>query len=629
MPLLRYAGKAWMAVQVVIAILGTFGALGFIAWATGRLPEEEREGLGAACIICIAATMLTLLPFALAKGMSLVVSVLGRLRELGSGPADELPYRYRRACTSCGFQWMWKPGDPQRKPRPRWAPALSRKPVAGGGRRSLLSKQSRRELHWVKARAYRPFLDELLAHWSGTHEPDVDFLLHSSEEAVAFFHDYQRALGEDPEMKVGHRVAGFIRNYHPLREEIVLFVRAYQHLRRGDRATATRGFQGLARTCPQFAEPWIWLSATADAPGRRSDCLTRAIGREPAHPLALDAQAVIQGEASLSEPQRDVGESAATIVRCPRCGGSLRHELGTEEITCQYCSYRAGIRDGDWHEAEEPPLVTTLRLQRRMQGPDWSEVAQTLHCQACGAELGMALHLAGQCAYCGSTNVLMEEDVRTLLQPDSLLPFVIDERQVSDALREAVRAGSGVFRGRRSLKIRSLRGVYVPFWVFDGTVEARWVETSASGELYSAQDRRIKYHDLAFPGVDVPPPSLLDQVGPFRLRKLVSYEARLLADWPAQLYTLDVEVVVEDAYDTMLLLSRRRAGLPAKVEVSWEDKAPPAETRRTFQVSGVTYQLALLPVWVALLEVRKGRSLALVNGQTGKVAMGPTLRANS
>jgi hypothetical protein len=37
----------------------------------------------------------------------------------------------------------------------------------------------------------------------------------------------------------------------------------------------------------------------------------------------------------------------------------------------------------------------------------------------------------------------------------------------------------------------------------------------------------------------------------------------------------------------------------------------------------MTYQLVLLPVWVALMQGADRRSLALVNGQTGKVAFGP------
>jgi hypothetical protein len=50
----------------------------------------------------------------------------------------------------------------------------------------------------------------------------------------------------------------------------------------------------------------------------------------------------------------------------------------------------------------------------------------------------------------------------------------------------------------------------------------------------------------------------------------------------------------------------------------------PVMLRRSFQTSGLTYQLVLLPVWVALLQVGDELCPALVNGQTGKVAFGPS-----
>jgi hypothetical protein len=110
----------------------------------------------------------------------------------------------------------------------------------------------------------------------------------------------------------------------------------------------------------------------------------------------------------------------------------------------------------------------------------------------------------------------------------------------------------------------------------------------------------------------------------FDLHALVPYEPRLLADWPAQLYNLDVEVVVKDAYDTMLALTSRQVGPPVKVMLAW-DSTPSSDARRSFQVSSTTYQLVLLPVWVALLQSQDERSLALVDGQTGKVVLGLNL----
>ena len=52
----------------------------------------------------------------------------------------------------------------------------------------------------------------------------------------------------------------------------------------------------------------------------------------------------------------------------------------------------------------------------------------------------------------------------------------------------------------------------------------------------------------------------------------------------------------------------------------------PAQLRRTFQVTTVTYQLVLLPVWVALVQREEKRRLAVINAQTGKTALSGPLK---
>ena len=46
-----------------------------------------------------------------------------------------------------------------------------------------------------------------------------------------------------------------------------------------------------------------------------------------------------------------------------------------------------------------------------------------------------------------------------------------------------------------------------------------------------------------------------------------------------------------------------------------------ARAVRTLQVSQTTYQLVLLPVWIAVLHSPTGRSMAWINGQTGTVLL--------
>jgi hypothetical protein len=80
--------------------------------------------------------------------------------------------------------------------------------------------------------------------------------------------------------------------------------------------------------------------------------------------------------------------------------------------------------------------------------------------------------------------------------------------------------------------------------------------------------------------------------------------------------------VVQEAYNTMLTKAVwRNRSLAIGQALSF------SELRRTFQVTTVTYQLVLLPMWVGLARQVHEARLVLVNGQTGRVALSSPLRS--
>jgi hypothetical protein len=79
---------------------------------------------------------------------------------------------------------------------------------------------------------------------------------------------------------------------------------------------------------------------------------------------------------------------------------------------------------------------------------------------------------------------------------------------------------------------------------------------------------------------------------------------------------------VEEASDAMLEAAMRRIRRSSpEAFKSWN-------TKRSFQVTTVTYQLVLLPVWTAVVGPRGQHTVVLVNGQTGEVASGSLVSRN-
>lgn len=566
-------------------------------------------------------------------------------------------------CPQCGHQSSFDPLEGCAVcPECGYTPPLDRRVVAepkedgkkGGAEQSLRSAQGLRAAEGVLSP-----LDELLGHWDGTHVPSHGITVRTKREVLALFQLYQQALGETRHFRAD-RHPSYARSYRPETDAVQSFVGAYLALKRGERARATQMLQGLTQRYPQFPDPWIWLSATTDDQATRIDYLENAIVAEPAHPLAQEALAVAQGRVPRPEAGGRAREQPRVVqTKCHRCGGSLRYEPGEGAVSCPYCGHRqelerANVVDG------EATLVGELQLRRRMQGQEWKEVRRVVHCQACGAELTMSRYLAKQCVFCGCSSVLAEDSSRAFVQPDGFLPFAVDKPQAVAAVEKTQRSAMGNLKtwwiGKQQ-ELLGLEAVYLPFWIFDGIVEvrkaalgpmssgSRWdlatgVRTLArypgdsvaerlSAHVKNGDEEReaavrkdlMVFDNLVYSALDFPPWWLLKQVLPFELRAVIAYESRLLADWPAALYQRDVEQVVEQAYNTMLAKAVwRHKSLALGQVVDF------AELRRTFQVTTVTYQLVLLPVWAGLARREQEHRLVLVNGQTGSVVMSSPLR---
>ncbi len=505
-------------------------------------------------------------------------------------------------CPQCGHESRFDPwADAAR------CPACGFTPPGGG--------PSGEYIRWARRQAYQPYLDELLAHWNGTHRPDQTFTLESQDDAVRWFHAYQRALGEDPRAVPGPHVQ-YTREYHPSRAEVLTLAGAYLWLRRGKRETAARDLEALAFTSPDFVDAWVWLTATTDDPDRRRDYLEKATRRDVGHPLARDALALAQGRVPLDgEPQAE----QVVVTQCPQCGAGLRYEPGARQVHCAHCGHQVALHEADVVDGPAR-AVSNLRLKRRHEGHTWAEAQRVLHCRTCGADLTMTRHLAQHCAFCGSTNVLVEDSRRKLEQPDGLLPFHLDEAQAAEVIRETQNALANRLvswlTGRRQ-QIEGMEGVYLPFWVFDGMVEVyRFSRGFATASKETLGLTTVE--NLPLPATAAPPPDLQRDLLPFAWQALVPYEPRLLADWPARIYDQDVELVSERARNLMVGRVRSQEQM---LNVGSRQRAQTGGQQAAYQVLGTTYQLILLPVWLGRLAGDDGVRLALVNGQSGKVAL--------
>ena len=141
--------------------------------------------------------------------------------------------------------------------------------------------------------------------------------------------------------------------------------------------------------------------------------------------------------------------------------------------------------DGEWTSAS---------------GSDWGADAEKLRvysCPSCGAELICdETTSATSCPYCGN-NTIVPGQFSGALKPDYVLPFKLDKAAAVAALKKH-------YGGKKLLPkafsnenhIEEVKGVYVPFWLYDGSaeVDVRCHGTKVSGYSTARENVTVTNH---------------------------------------------------------------------------------------------------------------------------------------
>ncbi len=317
--------------------------------------------------------------------------------------------------------------------------------------------------------------------------------------------------------------------------------------------------------------------------------------------------------------------------KCPCCTGALEFSPGAQKIKCPYCDTEFDIdtfRSLDEAIAGEGP--DQLDWSTR-PGSEWAEGEadgmSVYVCRSCGVEIvGDETTGAMACPYCGNP-VVMARTFAGELRPDAIIPFKLDKAAAKEAYKQHLSGKKllpRVFCDENHLD--ELRGIYVPFWLFDAEADA---DIRYKGmRVRSWSDSRYHYTEtshysifragsLAFDAIPADGSSkladdLMESIEPYDYRELVDFRTAYLAGYLADKYDIDADAN----------LDRITARAKQSVETTF------AATVKGF--SGVTVdqshvrlaqsraRYALLPVWILNTTWRDEKFIFAMNGQTGK-----------
>ena len=318
---------------------------------------------------------------------------------------------------------------------------------------------------------------------------------------------------------------------------------------------------------------------------------------------------------------------ATTIdYKCPCCGGNVQFSSELQQMQCPFCDTVFTVeqlkeKDEALSDAEEPAPASEVF------GDETAGNMGVYTCKSCGGELiADANTAATKCPYCANP-IILSKRLAGELMPEQVLPFKLSKEDAKAQLKKFV-SGKKLLPKRFSEEnqLDEIKGVYVPFWLYDVEMGANICYNAEKSRTWSDDDFRYeetKYYRLDRVGTllfdNIPadgskkmPDDLMESLEPYDMSQAKPFQTAYLSGYFADKYDVGAQECMpranERAKESTVRVFRGTVSGYDRVETAAADLQP----------KNAKPKYALLPVWL-LNTVYNGQKYQFaMNGQTGK-----------
>lgn len=319
--------------------------------------------------------------------------------------------------------------------------------------------------------------------------------------------------------------------------------------------------------------------------------------------------------------------------KCPCCGGAIRFDSSIQKMKCPYCDTEFELdtlKEFEEEYIEEDQDPTWREESVRQSGEKLEDEEGKLAsyiCEACGGEIiAEKTMAASSCPYCGNPVIVMKQ-LSGALRPDVIIPFKLDKKTAEERFRAHLKGKAllpGTFKSEN--RIQEIKGVYVPFWLYDGDVEAdiscratrtrvwrqrdyEYIETS---HYLVKRSGTLGFDKVPADGSSKMADDLMQSIEPFGYEEAVPFRNAYLAGYLADKYDLDAGQCAPAVNERM---KQNTVHAFMNTMIGY-DSCIPEHTSIRLKEGEITY--ALLPVWVLNTMYHGKLHTFAMNGQTGK-----------
>jgi len=313
-------------------------------------------------------------------------------------------------------------------------------------------------------------------------------------------------------------------------------------------------------------------------------------------------------------------------LKCLTCGADLLFNPTLQKWKCEWC-------DSEFEEKDLGSGVENLEESIAGPGIEMPELlsdgeTKIYRCSYCGAEvITDNVTSATFCLYC-QRPVVLGDQLSGAFKPAVLIPFNNTKDEALDSFKNYLKKKKFVPDDYKSdQNIEKLTGVYIPFWLYNGTVgfnvhgEGDIVTRHRHGDylitrtdVYSiTREGQIKIDNIPVDASTRTPDDVMDSIEPFDFAKLIGFSTHYLSGFLAEKYDEDEQNLYNRAK------TRFEGSAENKIRESLTRYSAVRRTINKKRVDNISHQYGLLPVWLLYSNYKDKQYIYAMNGQTGKI----------
>jgi predicted RNA-binding Zn-ribbon protein involved in translation (DUF1610 family) len=242
-------------------------------------------------------------------------------------------------------------------------------------------------------------------------------------------------------------------------------------------------------------------------------------------------------------------------------------------------------------------------------------------CTSCGAEVAINdVEASTFCSFCGQPTVVFNR-VDSQRKPKYIIPFSVTKETAIEVIRKRLNKGFFVPDAIKNFEIERVRGIYIPFWLYDVYYHDKQY---LKGKVGSGKNEHTYYYyreaDCNFKEITLDASRQLNdessqRLEPYYTNKMRPFALEYLSGFYADTYDVTTSEVDTLALQRAYALFQEAVNETIKAHsISVIKNAPDYKILKT--------QYAMFPAWFLTFRYEDKPYTLLVNGQTEKIVGG-------